>query len=177
MMSDQELKTPVEIIDFKPKYAKAFRDINYAWLEKYFSVEVYDRIVLEDPQNQIIAHGGHILLARVGGEIVGVCALLKQTESKYELAKMGVREKFRGRGLGRLLAEAAITKARELGATTLVLATSRSLITANHLYHRLGFIEVDRSEIGPLPYKRESIVMALELSAAKRMQAFCFPGR
>lgn len=163
MSSDQESKVTVEIVEFKQKYAKQFRDINYAWLQKYFSIEPYDRIVLEDPHGQIIAHGGHILLAEAAGEILGVCALLKQTDLKFELAKMGVLDGYQGHGIGRCLAEAAITKARSLGAATLVLATSRSLIAANHLYHNLGFREVDRSEIGPLPYKRESIVMALDL--------------
>ena len=57
----------------------------------------------------------------------------------------------------------AIDKARALGANTLVLATSRLLQAANHLYESLGFQYADLSVIGPLPYKRETIVMAMKL--------------
>ena len=163
MSSLSDPKISVEIVEYKSRYSKDFHDINVRWLEAYFEIEPYDRIVLEDPFGQIIAHGGFIFFAKVGGAVVGTCALIKQTEKKYELAKMGVLEESRGLGIGRLLALAAIDKARSLGAEKVVLATSKKLEAANHLYRSLGFISVDRSQIGPLPYHRESIVMALSL--------------
>jgi putative acetyltransferase len=163
MIPPKDPKVEVEIVEFKPKYAKYFHDINVGWLEAYFEVEPYDRIVLEDPYGQIIAHGGQVFFAKVEGVVVGTCAIIKHTDLKYELAKMGVLEESRGLGVGRLLALAAIEKARILGATTLVLATSKKLEAANKLYRSLGFVTVDRSQIGPLPYHRESIVMALSL--------------
>jgi len=163
-MTDTQLSGPaIEIVEYQPHYARYFRDLNYEWLEKYFEVEPYDRIVLNDPQKQIIKLGGYVFFARVEAEVVGACALLKHTERKYELAKMGVTERFRGRGVGRRLTQAAIDKARALGAEKLVLATSRLLPAANHLYESLGFQYADMSVIGPLPYKRETIVMAMEL--------------
>jgi putative acetyltransferase len=163
-MTDMQLPgSAIEIVEFQPRYAKYFRDLNYEWLEKYFEVEPYDRIVLNDPQKQIIKLGGCVLFARARSEVVGTCSLLKHTEKKYELAKMGVTERFRGRGVGRRLTQAAIDKARTLGAETLVLATSRLLPTANHLYESMGFQYADLSVIGPLPYKRETIVMAMKL--------------
>jgi putative acetyltransferase len=154
---------PIEIIEYKAKYARHFREINLDWLQEFFDVEPYDRIVLNDPHEHIIKHGGRILFARIRGEIVGTCALLKHAEKKYELAKMGVRTPFRGTGVGRLLVEAAIDKARELGADTLVLATSTKLEAANRLYHSLGFQQADPSVIGPLPYRRESIILSIRL--------------
>ena len=163
MTDTQPLGSAIEIVEYQPHYARYFRDLNYEWLEKYFEVEPYDRIVLNDPQKQIIKLGGYVFFARVEAEVVGTCALLKHTERKYELAKMGVTERFRGRGIGRRLTQAAIDKARALGADTLVLATSRLLPVANHLYESLGFQYADLSVIGPLPYKRETIVMAMEL--------------
>jgi putative acetyltransferase len=158
-MSESEIK----IIDYRTAYARNFRELNYEWLQEFFEVEPYDRIVLNDPQKHIIEHGGVIFFARVGKEIVGTCALLKHTDHKYELAKMGVTKEYRGHGIGRRLSRAAIDKARSLGAKTLVLATSTRLATANHLYESLGFRHARLSDIGPLPYKRESIVMAMDL--------------
>jgi ribosomal protein S18 acetylase RimI-like enzyme len=156
-------ESAVEIVEFQRRYARYFRDLNYEWLEKYFEVEPYDKIVLNDPQKQIIKLGGCVFFARVSGEIVGTCALLKHTERKYELAKMGITERFRGRGIGRRLTQAAIDKARALEADTLVLATSKLLPVANHLYESMGFQHADLSIIGPLPYKRETIVMAMKM--------------
>ena len=153
----------VEITGFKRRYARFFRDLNYEWLMNYFEVEPYDRIVLNDPEKQILKNGGYVFFAKVDGEIVGTCALLKHTDKKYELAKMGVTERLRGHGIGRRLVEAAIAKTRELEADTLVLATSKLLPAANHLYESMGFQYVGQSVIGPLPYKRETIVMAMEL--------------
>ena len=163
MFGEPAPRATVKIVDFHPRYSHLFRDLNYEWLEEYFEIEPYDRIVLGDPQKHIIRQGGCILFAQVKREIVGTCALQKHTEKKYELAKMGVASKHRGNGIGHALAKAAIERARTLGAHKLVLATSLKLLAANHLYESLGFEYVDLSEIGPLPYKRESVVMALKL--------------
>ena len=163
MTDEQARKRNIEIIDFKTKFSDQFRDINYDWLEKYFEVEPYDRIVLNDPQGQVIKRGGYIFMARVDDKIVGTCALLKHTDKKYELAKMGVYETHQGLGIGRLLTKTAIDKARQVGGEVLVLATSRLLPAANKLYQSMGFKETDIDAIGPLPYRRESIVMVLDL--------------
>jgi GNAT superfamily N-acetyltransferase len=154
----------VTIIEFRPKYARQFSEINREWLEEYFEVEPYDEIVLNDPRGQIIAHGGYVFFAMMDDKVVGTCALLRHAEKKYELAKMGVRKPYRGRGIGRRLTEAAIEKVRSLGADTLILATSNNLEAANRLYHSMGFHQVDIAEIGPLPYKRKSIVLRMMLS-------------
>ena len=122
-MVDQQPNEPIEIIEFQPRYARHFRDLNYEWLEEYFEIEPFDRIILNDPQKQIIRRGGFVFFARTGDEIVGTCALLKHAEKKFELAKMGVTAAHRSRGVGRQLALVAIEKARLMGADTLVLAT------------------------------------------------------
>jgi ribosomal protein S18 acetylase RimI-like enzyme len=153
------------ILDYKAKYRRDFKELNYEWLEKYFTVEPYDELVLSDPEGKIIKLGGCVLFAQLDGTIVGTCALLKHTDRKYELAKMGVSEKYRGRKIGRTLCQAAIDRAKRLGAHKLVLATSPRLEAANYLYQRMGFKKADLSEIGPLPYGRHSICMVLNLDA------------
>ena len=89
--------------------------------------------------------------------------MLKHTDQKYEMAKLGVTKSCQGLGIGRKLIETAIEEAKHLKATHVVLATSRLLVTANRLYERMGFQHVDLAELGPLPYQRESIAMALAL--------------
>lgn len=163
MSAEKDQKLQIEIIDFEAPYATRFRDLNYEWLHEYFEVEPFDEIVLNNPQKEIVARGGFIFLARIGSDIVGTCALLRHTENRYELAKMAVTSEFRGRGIGRRLADAAITKVRALGADSLVLATSKLLKPANALYESLGFKYVPLTELGPIPYKRHTVAMELLL--------------
>lgn len=53
----------VRIIPYEAAYRCAFRDLNLAWVAKYFTVEAKDREQLENPQERIIGKGGVILLA------------------------------------------------------------------------------------------------------------------
>ena len=164
MTDESQKKILVKIIEFDPRYAGYFRELNYEWLKKYFEVEPYDRIVLENPVNHIIKMGGVIFFALVDNEVAGTCALMKHAEKKYELAKMAVTDKFQNLGIGRKLVEAAIKKSKQLGADKLILGTSKCLKAANHLYQKMGFDYCSLNEIGPLPYIRETVVMKMDLS-------------
>ena len=53
----------VEIVDFTPEYAEAFRVLNLAWIERYFSVEAEDVKLLSDPMGEIVNSGGYIAVA------------------------------------------------------------------------------------------------------------------
>ena len=59
--------------------------------------------------------GGRVLLARWGEEIVGMVMLELQGEGQCELLKFGVKEAYRGRGIGTALMEAALQAARDAG--------------------------------------------------------------
>lgn len=157
-------KAAIRIAEYQPQYAQDFHDLNYAWLNKYFEIEPFDRLILNDPDTHIIQQGGFVLFALEGNRVVGTCALLKHAERKYELAKMTVLDEVTGRGIGNQLITAAIEKARALGVSELVLATSDKLKAANHLYQKKGFVYTDPSVIGPLPYKRKTVVMHLNVS-------------
>lgn len=55
------------------------------------------------------------------------------------MKRMFVYPEFHGKGAGRALAEAVITKARDLGYSSMVLDTSFRQAEAQALYGRLGF--------------------------------------
>ncbi|PRY06063.1 acetyltransferase (GNAT) family protein [Pontibacter ummariensis] len=162
----QHYSTPsaIQIVDFNLFYGQAFYDLNHEWISKYFVMEDADVKSLSDPQGYIINKGGHILMALFNGEPVGTCALLKDGEGVFELAKMAVAPKMQGMKIGKMLGEAAIDWARRAGAHKVYLVSNRRLQTALNLYERLGFVEV------PLPasiYERADIKMELELQPAK----------
>lgn len=150
----------VEIVDYSPTFHDDFKRLNYEWIEKYFVLEDADRESLDHLDEKILQPGGHIYMALHDNEIVGTCALIKITNDAYELAKMAVTEKARGKGVGWLLGQATINKARELGAKTIFLESNTVLEPAINLYRNLGFQKI----VGrPSPYERCNIQMELKL--------------
>ncbi|MFD2512794.1 GNAT family N-acetyltransferase [Pontibacter locisalis] len=158
----QHFNTPsaIQIVDFNLFYAKAFYDLNHEWISKYFIMEDADIKSLSDPQGYILNKGGHILIALFNGEPVGTCALLKEEEDVFELAKMAVAPKMQGMKIGKMLGEAAIERARRIGAKKVYLVSNRRLETALNLYRRLGFEEVP---MPPSIYQRADIKMEMNV--------------
>ena len=146
----------MEIVEFEPAHAEAFRTLNEAWISKYFVLESKDREVLEDPQGKIIDKGGRVFMALQDGAPVGCAALLKMDDGGYEVAKMTVSEGLRGSGLGRLLMQRCIDAGAELGATRLYLETNSSLGPALGLYRAMGFKDLAPVET---PYARADVFM------------------
>jgi DNA-binding MarR family transcriptional regulator/predicted GNAT family N-acyltransferase len=151
----------IEIIDYLPQHRTTFRDLNYEWLNKYFTIESTDRKLLSNPEKEIINNGGYVFFAKAQDQIVGTAALIKHDSKTYELAKMAVTESARGKQIGRKLAETVIKRAKEKRAVTLFLETSLKLDPALNLYKKLGFEQVEFSR--PSKYKRSTIKMALAL--------------
>ena len=136
----------MEIVEFEPGHAEAFRTLNEAWIGKYFTVEAKDREVLDDPQGKILAKGGRIFMALKDGVAVGCVALLKMAAGGYEVAKMPFSEDLRGSGLGMVLLQRCIDAGAELGATRLYLETNSSLGPALGLYRAMVFRDLAPTE-------------------------------
>jgi putative acetyltransferase len=147
---------------FQPGDAHAFRRLNEDWIIRYFTLEEHDRIVLADPEGEIIQRGGHIYMALAGNQPVGCCALIFLEKGRFELAKMTVAESFRGHGLGRRLLEHTIQQARALGANSLFLQTNSKLKDAIHLYESFGFRHLHPAETPSSPYSRADVSMTLD---------------
>lgn len=89
---------------------------------------------------------GALLLAWVDGSPAGCCALRPLDASDYpnaaEMKRLYVRKAFRGFGLGRHLAEAALDAARQAGYASVLLDTLDDMEAARALYADLGFEEI-----------------------------------
>ncbi|MEP6472577.1 MAG: GNAT family N-acetyltransferase, partial [Gemmatimonadota bacterium] len=129
----------VEIVSFRPELAADFSRLNRDWIDRLFVMEAADHKLLDDPERQIISQGGMIFFALEGTTVLGTCAALRLDAGRFELAKMGVTPAAQGRGLGRLLGQAAIAFAAERGARQIELLTNSSLAPAITLYEKLGF--------------------------------------
>ncbi|HEY9185773.1 MAG TPA: GNAT family N-acetyltransferase [Salegentibacter sp.] len=152
----------MEIISYQPQYAKDFKDLNIAWLEKYFWVEPHDEEVLGNPAKYIIEPGGTIFFVKEGGEIIGCVALMKIKEGVFELTKMAVTPKYQGKKIGQQLMEHSIKFAKKQGWNDLIIYSNRKLENAIYIYKKYGFKEISIGENNP--YSRGDIKMHLELS-------------
>jgi DNA-binding MarR family transcriptional regulator/predicted GNAT family N-acyltransferase len=150
----------VEIVEYQPKYQQAFRQLNVEWITANFKMEESDYKSLDDPQGHIIDKGGYILIALYKYEPVGTCSLIKINDKTFELAKMAVSPSAKGKGIGFLLGNACVKKAKEIGAVSLYLESNTKLKPAINLYHKLGFKKVSGP---PSPYERANIQMELIL--------------
>ena len=153
----------VEIVNYQPRYRKDFKKLNLEWIEKYFTVEPIDQRILDDPEGQIIANGGRVILARLDRKIVGTAALIKHDSTTFELTKMAVTEKARGLQVGKRLALAAIEHAKALKARKILLFTNPKLIAANALYHQLGFAPSIIVLRDAIPYRRPTVALELKI--------------
>ena len=150
----------LQIADFKAEYAGDFERLNREWLERSFRVEDIDRRILAAPEAQIIKHGGHILFASIGGEVVGTVALKHHGEGLFELTKMAVTLAWQGNGIGRALLGAAIARFERVAGEKLYLESHSSLTAAIGLYQSAGFVHARHP--GASDYARSDTYMVYE---------------
>jgi N-acetylglutamate synthase-like GNAT family acetyltransferase len=148
------------IVPYAPKYKKAFKELNVAWIQKHWELEQSDLKALDKPKENIINQGGYIAIAVHENIAVGTCSLINMGDGSFELAKMAVDDTMKGKGVGYQLGWHIVDKARELGAKRIYLESNTALIPALNLYRKLGFKRVT----GPSsPYDRCNIQMELVL--------------
>ena len=156
----------VEIRDFLPEHATRFAELNRAWLVQHELLEAADEEEIDDPKGQILDRGGEILIALLDGAVVGCSAILPHEGESFELLKLAVDSRVRGRGIGRRLAAACIDRARSRGASRITLLSSKKLQPALRLYETLGF------QHRPLPphtkYVTVDVCMDLDLTMTQR---------
>jgi len=149
----------LNIIPFESRYSKRFKELNVAWLDKYFYVEPKDTILLDNCEANIIDKGGFIFLAQYLENIVGCFALIKLQNNEYELGKMAVDPNYQGLKIGQALLDFAIDHAKQNGWNKLTLYSNTKLENALYIYKKYGFIEVEIEK--NLPYARSDIKMEL----------------
>ena len=117
---------------------------------------------MNEPEKYILKDGGSILLASENNEIIGTAALMNEGHGIYELTKMAVDEKFRGKHIGYKLGMAALEKAKQLRAKKVILF-SNTIHNGNaiNLYKKLGFVEVP---LGESVWMRADIKMEMEIN-------------
>ena len=111
----------------------------------------FDKELAELP-GDYAAPEGRLLLAEADGEARGCVAFRRHRDGICEMKRLYLRPAFRGSGLGRVLAEAAIAEARSIGYGRMRLDTvGASMQNAVALYKLLGFKEIAPYRLNPMP--------------------------
>ena len=86
---------------------------------------------------------GRLLLAEHEGQLAGCVALHKLESYVCEMKRLYLRPQFRGKGLGRALADRIIAEARQIGYRRMRLDTVEPVMKdAVAMYRKLGFKEI-----------------------------------
>jgi len=87
--------------------------------------------------------GGRLLLAEYEGQLAACVALHKLDADICEMKRLYLRPQFRGRGLGRILADRILAEARQIGYRRMRLDTVEPVMKdAVAMYRKLGFKEI-----------------------------------
>jgi ribosomal protein S18 acetylase RimI-like enzyme len=153
------------VVRYQEPLREHFARLNRQWIEQYFQLEPADLASFADPRGTFIAGGGEVFFALHEGQVLGTCALRRESEDTYELCKMAVAPEARGLGLGDVLMRAVLQFAREKGARKVYLVSNTKLSPAIGLYRKHGFVTTRQGpqvsqEAG---YARADIEMELTL--------------
>lgn len=103
---------------------------------------------------------GRLLLAEYKGQLAGCVALHKLEADICEMKRLYLRPQFRGKSLGRVLADRIIAEARQIGYRSMRLDTVEPVMKdAVAMYRKLGFREI-------APYCKNPIEGALYMELA-----------
>jgi ribosomal protein S18 acetylase RimI-like enzyme len=110
-----------------------------AWfVEQVFGYQDLDQ-ELRELATTFGSPNGKTLLVRTDDQISGAGAYRRLPDGSCEMKRFYVSERFKGRGIGRRLAEALIDAARTDGFELMRLDTGNLLTEAITLYRKLGF--------------------------------------
>ena len=106
---------------------------------------------LSDLPGKYAPPDGRLFLAELEGEPAGCVALRKFAPGICEMKRLYLRPKFRGKGLGRILAELIIAEARNIGYECMRLDTVEPVMRdAVGMYRKLGFREIAAYRENPM---------------------------
>ena len=113
----------------------------------------------KDVKRTYIDTGGEFLVVTIDEKIVGMGALKKIDTETAEIKRMRVEPRLQGQGIGKLILDKLIEKAKMLGYKKLILDVALKQKVAQHLYESRNFKETKHGEI----YGQETMYYQLKI--------------
>jgi enamine deaminase RidA (YjgF/YER057c/UK114 family)/GNAT superfamily N-acetyltransferase len=118
----------------------------YAQLKGYeFGGVNFEEEIAALPGDYTPAKGGRLLLATYEGEAAGCVGLRKLDANAGEVKRLYVPPQYRGNGIGKMLVEAALAQARELGYKKVIADTDLNMRIAMVIFDEHGFKQVGQT--------------------------------
>jgi len=115
---------------------------------------IYSRLLDVDRAETAYGDGALFLCAKNDSTIVGTGAIKQLDDRECEMVRMFVASAYRGRGIGRAVADELIRFARMAGYDRIRLSSNNSLVASHRLYETLGFHPVPPWERDGEKYSR-----------------------
>lgn len=144
--SARQAESPIQIAQVRELFLEYAQSLGFSLCFQNFDKE------LADLPGNYAPPEGRLLLADYRGEIAGCVALHKLEPGICEMKRLYLRPQFRGKGLGRLLAERIIAEARQIGYQRMRLDTVEPVMKdAVTMYRKLGFELIAPYRPNPMP--------------------------
>ena len=141
-----QVETPPEIEHARELFLEYAQSLGFSLCFQNFDEE------LAELPGDYAPPDGRLLLAELAVELAGCVALHKLDGDICEMKRLYLRPKFRGKGLGRVLAETIIAEARQIGYKRMRLDTVGPVMKdAVGMYRKLGFVEIAPYRPNPMP--------------------------
>jgi putative acetyltransferase len=139
-----QAESPNDILRLRELFLEYARGLNFSLCFQGFDQELSDLPGAYRPPD------GRALLALYQTEICGCVALRKIADGIGELKRLYVRSAFRGKGIGKKLAQAVLDESASIGYAKIRIDTLASMKEAIDLYQSLGFVRIEAYYPNPI---------------------------
>lgn len=146
---ENETESMVEIRPLREAEVEAARQVITAVCFEFFGHAPLEFEDMDDIQSHYSGSTGAFLVLTDDGKVVGTGAIRCLDDSTCELKRMWFLKEYRGRGLGKQMAQMLLDSAKQMGYKRVRLDTSPTLEQAVGLYRKLGFHDIKRYNNGP----------------------------
>jgi ribosomal protein S18 acetylase RimI-like enzyme len=150
-----QVESPTQIAQARELFLEYAQSLGFSLCFQNFDRE------LEGLPGHYAPPDGCLLLAEYGSQLVGCVAMRALEPGICEMKRLYLRPQFRGKGLGRTLADRIISEARQVGYRRMRLDTVEPVMKdAVGMYRKLGFQEISPYRSNPIA---GAMYMELEL--------------
>jgi len=139
--------TGIIIREAKESDLLTIKQLTFELIETMGDTEGIDvKLIAENCQNFLSEANSHILVAEIGGVVVGFVNFATRKTILHRglsglIDELIVAKSYRGKGVGKQLLSSVIEKSRQLGCCEVEISTEKTNIKAREFYRQCGFTE------------------------------------